>query len=310
MFNKTTILICSLTFLITSSALASDLGVMGKNGETTPLISHSHPQAPSVVTADVMFNSAGAMDTPATQGGDYEGWGTHFLSSWTNTTGQDITVVEFGWPCGGFWARSWYVWISENLPGAPGSQDFQGTFLAASEDETEYPPSLYTYVDVAEEGIIIPAGSTMFFGYGNPGMGGQIYSGPTETWSWYEEAWDSDSEYNRTAILQFKGNFIAPTDVGSSVVTMMAHPEASPNPFNPRTTISFELPNSSTIDLKIHDLRGQLIKTLKTGTLESGHHEFLWDGTNNYGRALSSGAYFVRLKTDQGLSQRKITLVR
>jgi len=150
----------------------------------------------------------------------------------------------------------------------------------------------------------------MFFGYGNPGMGGQITTNGVETWSWYDGSWDSDSNYNRTAVLQFKGDFIGTTEVGSDVAAMMTNPVAIPNPFNPRTTISFELQTSSGVDLSIHDLRGHLVKTLKTGALERGHHEFIWDGTDNHGRAQGSGAYFVRLIYNQGVRQSKIALVR
>jgi len=299
-----------ITFSLISSAIATEEGLIGKKGETIPSSSNLRFHNSSEVTADVMFNTAGTMDISATQGGDYEGWGTHFIGRWTNSTGEGVSVSEFGWPCGGFWVASWYVWISETLPGAPGTQDFKGSFLAASEDETEYPPSLYTYVDVANEGIEIPAGSTMYFGYSNPGMGGQITTNGVETWSWYDGIWDSDSAYNRTAVLQFKGNFISTSGVEDDVKAMRTIPVASPNPFNPRTTLSFELPTSCRVDLTIHDLRGHLVKTLISGSLESGHHAIIWDGTDNQGMAQGSGTYFVRLNSLNGMKQSKLALVR
>ena len=173
--------------------------------------------AASAFSATVEYNTTGTMDLPATLGGDHEGWGTHFMARWENITGDHVQVTEFGWPCGGFWAQFWYVWISDTLPGVPGTQDFRGTFVAASEDESEWPPSLYTYIDVAALDIIIPAGATMYFGYGNPGMGGQVAFNGVETWSLYDWAWQSDTDYGRTAVLQFRGESLA---VGTESVTL------------------------------------------------------------------------------------------
>lgn len=267
-------------------------------------------QASATVAADVEYNTTGTMDAPATQGGDYEGWGTHFIARWDNTTGEDITLLELGWPCGGFWAAYWYVWISDTMPGPPGTQDFRGTFLAASEDDTEYPPSLYTYIDVSAEGIVIPANSTMFFGYGNPGMGGQILFNGVETWSFYEGGWDVDSQYNRTAVLQFKGNYSSTSGVETVLPALDKAPVAAPNPFNPRTTLSFDLSRPTSVTLTIHDLRGRLVRTLIEEDLSAGHFDFVWDGTDNQGQALGSATYFVRLATTDGIQQSKISLVR
>ncbi len=161
----------------------------------------------------VEYNTTGVMDNPATLGGEHEGWGTHFMARWENTTDDHVQINEFGWPCGGFWAQFWYVWISEDpaeeLPGVPGTQDFRGTFVALSEDELEWPPGLYTYIDVSELEIIVPGGATMYFAYGNPGMGGQIAFNGIETWSLYEWAWESDSGFGRTAVMQFRGQTLA-----------------------------------------------------------------------------------------------------
>lgn len=69
-----------------------------------------------------------------------------------------------------------------------------------------------------------------------------------------------------------------------------------PNPFNPETTISFELPKPGRALLTIHDLRGALVRTILDDDLDSGPHERAWDGTNDDGREVSSGVYFSRLR--------------
>jgi len=305
LFYHTMIILC-----LAGAVQAAELGIVGKSGQAVPVSDTSETYNNSEIFADVMFNTAGTIDIPATQAGDYDNWGTHFLGRWSNDTGQDVAVVEFGWPCGGFWVTSWYVWISETLPGAPGTQDFQGSFLAESEDETEYPPSIYTYVDVSEAGIVIPAGQTMYFGYGNPGMAGQITTNGVETWSWYEGNWDQDITFNRTAVLQFKGNFVAPSDVDNTLLLSVSGPVARPNPFNPRTTLSFDLSSPSKVELNIFDLRGNLVRKVAAEFLDSGHHEYLWDGTDEKGISLGSGIYFLHLKTNGEVLKQKISLVR
>lgn len=300
----------TLVFCQASPVFPADDGLMGKNGETTPYTTSPDPQINPGTRTAIEYSTTGVLDTPATHGGDLDGWGSHFIARWHNTTGEDVSIVEFAWPCAGFWITSWYVWISETLPGPPGTQDFRGDFLAANEDGTAYPPSPYTYIDVADEGIVIPAGSTMFFGYANPGMGGQVPANGVETWSYYEDAWDADSAFNRTAILQFKAEFSSTSNADPFYQTMGTPPVASPNPFNPKTTISFDVPKTTRVDLSIHDLRGHLVKNLAGGILDQGHYELNWNGLNNQGQALASGTYFVRLVSNGTMEQSKIALIR
>ena len=135
---------------------------------------------------DVEYSTTGAMDLPATAGGDRDFWGSDFMTRWDNTTGADVMLKEFGWPCGGWWSQFWYVWITDTLPAGPFGLEYYGSFVAASADETEYPPSTYTYIDVSAEAIVIPAGESMYFGYGNPGMGGHVAFNGTQTFSYLD----------------------------------------------------------------------------------------------------------------------------
>jgi len=201
----TSVLFTAILLMVASSLFAGEMVVTGKNGQMMDLTPSETTPTPSLVRAMVEYNTAGALDTPATAAGDRDGWGTEFVTRWDNTTGEDITIVEFGWPCAGWWANFWYVWITTQLPADPYTLEYYGSFVAAIEDDTAYPPGLYTYIDMTAEEIIIPAGASMFFGYGNPGLAGQVYGTNAETFSWYEDAWETDNSYNRTTILQFKG---------------------------------------------------------------------------------------------------------
>ena len=73
-----------------------------------------------------------------------------------------------------------------------------------------------------------------------------------------------------------------------------------PNPFNPSTTITVDIPKASVVSLAIYTILGEEVQTLHSGPLEAGRHSFLWDGTARGGHPVSSGVYFVRLRTDAG----------
>ena len=72
-----------------------------------------------------------------------------------------------------------------------------------------------------------------------------------------------------------------------------------PNPFNPTTTISYEIPVDAKIRLTVFDIRGQEIVTLAEGYKRMGHYQLQWSGLNHAGQSVSTGVYFCRLITDE-----------
>ena len=88
-----------------------------------------------------------------------------------------------------------------------------------------------------------------------------------------------------------------------------------PNPFNPETTISYELPGEGVMTLKIHDITGKLIKTLANRRQGAGIHNTFWDGTDSGERPVASGIYICRIEFtgEDGkklVQARKMSLVR
>jgi hypothetical protein len=88
-----------------------------------------------------------------------------------------------------------------------------------------------------------------------------------------------------------------------------------PNPFNPSTTIRFELHKDGYVTVKIYDLNGRLVKVLLSGEQTAGTHTAVWDGTDDAGRKVAAGVYFCQLEyTDaSGVRQvltQKMSLVR
>jgi hypothetical protein len=85
---------------------------------------------------------------------------------------------------------------------------------------------------------------------------------------------------------------------------------ASPNPFNPSTTIAYSLPSAGDTTLRIYNTRGQMVKTLVHEQLEAGNHSVTWDGMDDKGKPVASGVYLVRLATPVGSQFSKCILLK
>ncbi|MBK8166932.1 MAG: hypothetical protein IPK64_13395 [bacterium] len=86
--------------------------------------------------------------------------------------------------------------------------------------------------------------------------------------------------------------------------------DAVPNPFNPRTTLRFELPHTALVHLAIHDLRGRLVRSLVDEELAAGEHEKVWNGLDDTGAPVASGTYLARIDAGGQLATSWLTLIR
>jgi len=84
----------------------------------------------------------------------------------------------------------------------------------------------------------------------------------------------------------------------------------SPNPFNPSTTIRFELPRAARVSLVIYDALGRKTVTLVDRDLAPGAHSFNWNGRDQRGNTLGSGIYLYRLRAGVHSASGKMTLLR
>jgi hypothetical protein len=84
-----------------------------------------------------------------------------------------------------------------------------------------------------------------------------------------------------------------------------------PNPFNPITTISFGLKEPSQVALTIYDVTGAVVKSLcKNEPMRAGTYTRRWDGTNDRGASVSSGIYFLQMKTESYSETKRLILLR
>jgi hypothetical protein len=83
-----------------------------------------------------------------------------------------------------------------------------------------------------------------------------------------------------------------------------------PNPFNPTTTIKFDIRTKGHVRLRIYNVAGQLVKTMIDDVMEAGSYTREWKGTNNLGSKVASGVYFYRLEATEYENVKKMVLLR
>lgn len=129
---------------------------------------------------------------------------------------------------------------------------------------------------------------------------------------------EANANVARAGRFRLRGGFWArgprATSVDDSHATppihsFVLHPNV-PNPFNPRTTIAFELPVESRVRAEVLDLRGAHVRTLVRKGFPAGRHSLVWSGIDDGGGAVASGVYFVRIRAAGETRTQKIALLR
>ena len=86
--------------------------------------------------------------------------------------------------------------------------------------------------------------------------------------------------------------------------------ENYPNPFNPTTTLRFDLPEISDITLTIYNMLGQKVRTFDYQNTSAGYHSVIWDATNDFGQQVGAGVYLYQLQTINFVKTRKMVLLK
>jgi predicted outer membrane repeat protein len=85
---------------------------------------------------------------------------------------------------------------------------------------------------------------------------------------------------------------------------------AHPNPFNPATALTYEVPRKQKVSLSVYDVRGRLVYRLVDEVREQGAHTAIWRGQDDRGRPVAAGVYLVRLKSGGQTVTRGVTLIK
>jgi len=154
--------------------------------------------------------------------------------------------------------------------------------------------------------------------------------------SWVKTPWPEDVDFqiylpeeNRVVVMSMRDQTNVHLEVGNQPVPIVIRtPDmisavedmpgmnfevgVHPNPFNPTTTIHFDLPRPAVAEIRIYSVRGELYGILGGETYQAGRQEVIWTGRDRHGRNAASGSYFAKLYVDgQAIgSVTKMSLVR
>lgn len=191
--------------------------------------------------------------------------------------------------------------LAPNVPGGVGSavagNDVRIMWSRTLEEDLRY----YSVYRGTTEGFSIvgltPIVQTTDAAYTDPG-------GATGTYYYRVTATDfAGNESDPSTPVSSSGTTAAP-DLGL-MPTSFALGHNYPNPFNPATTIAFDVPSATTVRLDVYNALGQLVAELVSGEVGAGRHTVRFDATN-----LPSGLYMVRMHAGEFVAIRKINLIK
>lgn len=141
------------------------------------------------------------------------------------------------------------------------------------------------------------------------GFAGERLAAGTQTVAWIHSA-GGQVRLTGAEASDPQGRIVPVQTDGAAAPRRVFLSEPVPNPFNPATTLAFELPAAGQARLALLDPRGREVAVLHDGPLPAGAHQQVWRGVDGAGRPVASGVYYAVLQA-QGVRQvRKLALVR
>ena len=135
-------------------------------------------------------------------------------------------------------------------------------------------------------------------------------NGPGELLRIYSGVGPADPQFTRISLNDGQIDARIDETVSAASPSRLALYPNVPNPFNPETTIRFDLPSDNQVRLKIFDVVGQQVRTLMSGYLPTGSHQVVWDGRNEEGMSVANGVYFYRLQAGDVAQIRRMLLIK
>ena len=105
-------------------------------------------------------------------------------------------------------------------------------------------------------------------------------------------------------------NILGTEDEGDLLPKNYTLHDKYPNPFNPTTTLRFDLPQVSSITLTIYNMLGQKVRTFNMQNTSAGYHSITWDATNDLGEQVGAGVYLYQLQAKDFVKTRKMVLLK
>ena len=189
-----------------------------------------------------------------------------------------------------------FVWNSAGYPDFETGPGFEYRLRIVQSNETGNIP--YNYTDLTDTTFTFFPDSSTYSGQNN-----------NYIWSLYT------TEENLPEVLDGQSGvffvFLPAMNIESNEIPndFMLY-NAFPNPFNPGTTIRFDLPEDSFVTIKVYDMVGRHVKSLLKNNISAGRRLIIWDGTNSFEQPASAGTYFYTIKTDRYSQTKKMILLK
>jgi hypothetical protein len=131
----------------------------------------------------------------------------------------------------------------------------------------------------------------------------------------------SQTVYYRITASDYAGNKSGPSNEEIVLATSVAGEEIAlpteyklcqnfPNPFNPKTSIKYQLPEANFVKLVILNSLGQKVRTLINGSIAAGYHNIDWDGRDSFGNPVSNGIYLYHFEAGRFVETRKMVFMK
>ena len=168
-----------------------------------------------------------------------------------------------------------------------------------------YGNNSHTYIRTEDGGLTWTSYDSPFSG---PGAG--IHSGRLASAASRDDGWVLGGYGGRIMVVM--DNTLSAVDASPSLVPGSGSRflAATPNPFNPSTSIAFELDQSGSARVTVYDLAGRRVRVLVQKNLPQGRHEVQWDGTDTTGAIVAAGVYLVRVDGATGPGFGKVVLAK
>ena len=152
------------------------------------------------------------------------------------------------------------------------------------------------------------AGDEEFYGFVGPSGSSTLTIRSTGSWSY--GYWDPNRGYGFADL----ENHLSTLTTGIPAISgdiperfLLYH--NYPNPFNPSTTIPYEIKSATNVEIAVYNIPGEKIKRLFYGIRGPGLYKTYWDGTDNYHHKVPSGLYIVEMKSEKYSAHKKILLL-
>lgn len=150
----------------------------------------------------------------------------------------------------------------------------------------------------------------------------QIYKGHPLIIGYIHPAWDLDGDGKQELIIAASGepnynlqviesqNFASIVENKPSNISSYQLYQNFPNPFNPSTTITYDIAEAGYVDLAIYDLKGRVVASLVNGNKSAGNYTVKWNGLDDNGQLVPSGVYLYQLQSQNVIESQKMIIIK